>query len=77
MKKLLLASAIGAILTSGVAFAEEKSPTMSLVSNIGAASEYRYRGISQSRFQPALQGGADYTHNPTGLYAGTWASSIK
>jgi hypothetical protein len=29
------------------------------------------------RLDPALQGGADYTHNPTGLYAGTWLSTIK
>jgi hypothetical protein len=26
---------------------------------------------------PALQGGADYTHNPSGFYAGTWLSTIK
>lgn len=45
--------------------------------NIGAASDYRYRGISQSRLNPAIQGGADYVNNPTGLYVGTWLSSIK
>lgn len=45
--------------------------------NIGIASDYRYRGISQSRLDPALQGGIDYTNNPTGLYLGTWASTIK
>ena len=44
--------------------------------NIGVFSEYRYRGISQSRLQPALQGGADYA-NPNGFYVGTWASTIK
>ena len=40
-------------------------------------SDYRYRGISQTRLDPALQGGADYANNPTGLYAGTWLSTIK
>jgi uncharacterized protein (TIGR02001 family) len=45
--------------------------------NATLASDYRYRGLSQSRFDPALQGGADYTHNPSGLYVGTWLSSIK
>ncbi len=44
--------------------------------NIGAVTEYRYRGISQSRLQPALQGGIDYTH-PNGFYVGTWASTIQ
>ncbi|MGZ3306875.1 MAG: TorF family putative porin, partial [Asticcacaulis sp.] len=29
------------------------------------------------RLQPALQGGADTTNNPTGLYVGTWLSTIK
>lgn len=45
--------------------------------NAAVVSDYRYRGVSQSRLDPALQAGADYTHNPTGLYAGTWLSSIR
>ncbi|USX13749.1 TorF family putative porin [Oxalobacteraceae bacterium OTU3CAMAD1] len=45
--------------------------------NIAVTSDYRYRGISQTRLNPALQGGVDYVNNPTGLYVGTWASSIK
>jgi uncharacterized protein (TIGR02001 family) len=46
-----------------------------LAFNVGAVSEYRYRGISQSRLKPAVQGGLDYTNG--GLYAGAWASTIK
>lgn len=45
--------------------------------NLAVTSDYRYRGVSQTRLDPALQGGADYTHAPTGLYAGTWLSTIK
>jgi uncharacterized protein (TIGR02001 family) len=45
--------------------------------NAALTTEYRYRGLSQSRFDPALQGGVDYTHSPTGFYAGTWLSTIK
>ncbi|HWJ95880.1 MAG TPA: TorF family putative porin, partial [Telluria sp.] len=45
--------------------------------NLALTSDYRYRGVSQTRLDPALQGGADYTHAPTGLYAGTWLSTIK
>ncbi|MFY7864082.1 TorF family putative porin [Roseateles sp.] len=44
--------------------------------NISLTSDYRYRGISQSRLQPALQGGADYAFD-SGFYLGTWASTIK
>ena len=44
--------------------------------NVGVVTDYRYRGISQTRLKPALQGGIDYT-NPNGLYLGTWLSTIK
>ena len=82
MKKLILAAAIAATFTSAFAQTpeakpEEKKPDHEVSFNVGLASEYRYRGISQSRLDPAISAGADYTHNPTGLYAGTWVSSIK
>lgn len=44
--------------------------------NAAITSDYRYRGISQTRLQPALQGGVDYVHS-TGWYVGAWASTIK
>ena len=43
--------------------------------NIGVVSDYRYRGISQTRLKPALQGGVDFSQG--GLYLGAWASTIK
>lgn len=43
--------------------------------NAGVTSDYRYRGISQSRLKPALQGGIDYAAGP--FYVGAWASTIK
>ena len=43
--------------------------------NVGAVTDYRYRGISQTRLKPALQGGVDYSLG--GFYAGAWASTIK
>ena len=43
--------------------------------NIGVVSDYRYRGISQSKLKPALQGGIDYANGP--IYVGTWASTIQ
>ncbi|QOY95190.1 hypothetical protein IM543_04780 [Massilia sp. UMI-21] len=45
--------------------------------NAAITSDYRYRGLSQTRLDPALQGGVDYVHGPTGLYVGTWLSTIK
>jgi uncharacterized protein (TIGR02001 family) len=77
MKKLVLAAAVGAAFIGSVAYAEDKKPDNELSFNASLASEYRYRGISQSRLDPALQGGADLVNNPTGLYVGTWLSTIK
>jgi uncharacterized protein (TIGR02001 family) len=66
-------------LTTGLAGAQEQEqkPDHEVSFNAPLTSDYRYRGISQSRLDPALQGGADYVHNPTGLYVGTWLSTIK
>ncbi|NHZ81972.1 hypothetical protein F2P44_22230 [Massilia sp. CCM 8695] len=57
--------------------AEEPVPDNVVSFNAALTSDYRYRGLSQSRMKPAVQGGADYTHNPSGAYAGVWASTIK
>jgi uncharacterized protein (TIGR02001 family) len=84
MKKLILASAILAAFNANVAQAEEAAapaaepvPDNVVAYNVGIASEYRYRGVSQSRFKPAYSAGVDYSNNPTGLYLGVWASTIK
>lgn len=53
--------------------AQEASP---LTFNASLTSDYRYRGISQSRLKPALQGGLDYAH-ASGFYLGAWGSTIK
>jgi uncharacterized protein (TIGR02001 family) len=60
-------------LSLALAFAASASAQVSY--NVAAVSDYRYRGISQTRLQPALQGGADWTGN--GFYVGAWASTIK
>lgn len=61
----------------GGAWAQAKAePDYTLSFNAGAVTDYRYRGISQTRLKPALQGGADFAHQ-SGFYLGTWASTIK
>ncbi|RXZ36187.1 hypothetical protein D9O50_06465 [Oxalobacteraceae bacterium CAVE-383] len=80
MKKLILATAVAAACISSIAQAQEAAapvPDNALSFNIGVVNDYRFRGISQTRFDPAVQGGADYVYNPLGLYAGTWLSNIK
>ena len=59
------------------AFAQEAAaPVDPLSFNVSVTTDYRYRGISQTRLKPALQGGADYAL-PGGFYIGAWASTIK
>ncbi|MYN43795.1 hypothetical protein GTP23_01770 [Pseudoduganella sp. FT93W] len=81
MKHVLLATAILAACASTTARADEAAPAVKpdheTSFNAAVVSDYRYRGISQTRLKPALQGGFDYTNNPTGVYAGTWLSTIK
>jgi uncharacterized protein (TIGR02001 family) len=74
MKKLILALAT---ISSGFAYADAPVPDNQVSFNAAVTSDYRYRGISQTRLNPALQVGTDYTNNPTGFYAGAWASNIK
>lgn len=74
MKTLVSLLALAAAIP---AFADEPAPAADPLSfNVGVVSEYRYRGISQSRLRPALQGGIDYA-GANGFYVGTWASTIK
>jgi hypothetical protein len=37
-------------------------PDYTLSCNIGVTTDYRFRGISQTSFKPALQAGADFAH---------------
>jgi uncharacterized protein (TIGR02001 family) len=77
--QLKLAAAITLALASlgaSTARAEDAKPDNEVSYNAAVTTDYRYRGISQSRLKPALQGGADYVNNPSGFYAGTWLSTI-
>ena len=69
---LTLSAAAGAMAQT----AAPAEPASSLSFNVGAVSDYRYRGISQSRKEAALQGGVDYA-DKSGFYVGAWGSTIK
>ena len=77
MKMTLLAATLMTVFAAGNALAEEAKAATDLSFNAALTSDYRYRGISQTRLDPALQGGADFVHNASGLYVGAWASTIK
>lgn len=66
MKKTLIATAM--LAGSSAAMAE-------ISGNVTLASDYAFRGVSQTDEQIAIQGGFDYAHD-SGLYVGTWASNV-
>lgn len=70
-----------AVSAGGAAFAQSApqstdQPDSTLAVHAGAITDYRYRGMSQTRLKPAVQGGADFSHK-NGFYLGAWASSVK
>ncbi|MDE2160092.1 MAG: TorF family putative porin [Burkholderiales bacterium] len=73
---LALADDTPAATAAPAAAAPAAAPADPLTFNIGVFSDYRYRGISQTRKNPALQGGADYAA-ASGAYVGTWLSNIN
>jgi uncharacterized protein (TIGR02001 family) len=50
-------------------------PALTTSGSVAIASDYRFRGVSQSDRQMAVQGGITIAHQ-SGLYAGAWASNL-
>ena len=78
--------AIAAAMLAGVVLASADAPARAegdgvseapvLSANLTFASDYRFRGQSQTDHRAALQGGIDYA-GASGLFAGLWASTIN
>jgi uncharacterized protein (TIGR02001 family) len=79
LQKTAIAAAITGLFAPAVfaqaapAAAPEPSP---VTANVTVVNDYRFRGISQTNYQPAIQGGFDYAHE-SGLYIGNWNSTIS
>ena len=85
MRKTFIAASIAtaAFAVPNLAAAQAAAPAAAapasphtFTGNFTLASEYLYRGIAQTRGNPAVQGGFDYSH-ASGFYVGTWASNIS
>lgn len=70
--------ALGSALAAAPALADETDPpaALTVTGNVALVSDYRFRGISLSGGDPAVQGGIAVNH-ASGFYAGVWASSLK
>ncbi len=66
-----LKSLIAGILLTGATLAQAGFSTTTTL-----ASDYVFRGISNTDGEPAIQASIDYEHD-NGLYAGVWASNVK
>lgn len=74
MRKTVLATALAAAAAlPGLASAQAASP---VTGNLSIVTDYRFRGISQTFAQPAIQGGIDFTHS-SGFYLGNWDSNVS
>lgn len=69
-----------ALLTSAAiatpAYAEELGGGLNVSGNAAIVTDYRFRGVSFSDGDIAIQGGIDLEHD-SGFYVGTWGSSIE
>lgn len=72
MKRLTIAALLLGSAFTGNVLAEENE----ISANVTLATDYRFRGISQTNRDPAIQGGFDYAHE-SGVYVGTWASNVS
>ena len=71
MRKSILTAAVAAALLAIPPLASAQ-----VAGNMSLVSDYRFRGLTQTFEEPALQGGFDYAH-ASGLYLGNWNSSIS
>jgi uncharacterized protein (TIGR02001 family) len=74
----LKSAVIGALMLplTSVVVAEESKSAFSISGNVGLYSDYIFRGYTQTKNDPALQGGFDIEHE-SGAYAGVWASNVN
>ena len=73
MMKKVLPAAMAATLLAGATATTAQAGEIS--ANVALTSDYRFRGISQSNEDIAIQGGFDYAWD-NGIYIGTWGSSV-
>lgn len=78
MKSIVTAAAffIGIAPLSAHAQEAETQRAVTLSGSATIASDYRFRGVSQSDKSMAVQGGLTLAHE-SGLYLGTWASNLS
>ena len=75
-KSLSLFAAASLMSVAAMAQTKVPEPAYTLSFNAGLVTDYRFRGLTQTNYTPAIQGGADFAHK-SGFYAGAWASPVS
>ncbi len=73
MKQISILVAVLAGTTA--AYAQEESPHVA-AGSVALATDYLFRGISQTDNSPSVQGSLEYNYTPWGIYLGAWASNV-
>lgn len=78
MRKIILGlSAVALAVVAAPAMAQEEATDgVTITGGAAVVSDYRFRGLSQSGEEAAIQGWATLSHE-SGFYAGFWGSSIN
>ena len=73
-KSMLCAAAVLPLAVHAQSSAAEPDYTIS--GNLTIGSDYRFRGFTQTDYQPTIQGGVDFAHK-SGFYLGNWNSNVS
>jgi uncharacterized protein (TIGR02001 family) len=76
LSQISLAALLSVVSAGAFAQAKAPEPDYTLSFNVGAVTDYRFRGIAQTSKKPAIQGGLDFAHK-SGFYLGAWGSNVR
>ncbi len=76
IKSLSLLATASFLCVAAVAQTKAPEPDYTLSYNVGVVTDYRFRGLTQTNYNPALQGGVDFAHK-SGFYLGAWGSNVS
>lgn len=71
---IIIVVVLGYVAGPNGALAQETGSDLSVY--LRAVTDYRFRGVSKTNENPAIQAGVDYQHG-SGLFVGAWASNIE
>lgn len=74
-KSILGLSAVLLATVATPAFAQDSGDGITITGGATVVSDYRFRGVSQTSEEAAIQGTINVTHD-SGLYVGVWGSSV-